>query len=425
MLVFNESFNISYFKALQISELISQITPTRNGNAKVLGQATFIIHPNDPRLCFLKGRNLNYKFAFVESAWVLEGRNDLNTLLKYISNYDLYSDDAKTLNGAYGYRLRHYFNEDQIENAVIHLKNNPESRRVVLQIYAPNDLTKDSKDIPCNTTIYLKIENNALNITVVNRSNDLFLGIPYNIFIFGVLQKYIANRLSLNIGIQTQITDNLHIYEKDFKKVSEIINLNSIFDIKKIELTFNWNYSDLIINNTTALLNNLHDIDDTFLKEIMINSQKTSTYSDSTFLKFIHEQTYDKVDKILVETKSKMSKPYDWQKLSIANSFELENFIESNKLQFYKIKDKLRSTINQNNGFLTLKDDINDDVFIASVILSSAWYSLDPLIINGPLGQQIKENYQTVCANYGVPFQSLSLTFGSEAIKKIIQESLI
>lgn len=425
MLLFNESFNISYFKALQISELISELTSTRNGDAKVLGQATFIISPNDPRLCFLRGRKLNYKFAFVESAWILEGRNDLKTLLKYISSYNLYSDDDQTLNGAYGYRLRHYFKEDQVENAINHLKNNPDSRRVVLQIYAPDDLNKDSKDIPCNTTIYLKIENNHLNITVINRSNDLFLGIPYNIFVFGILQKYIANRLNINVGVQTQITDNLHVYEKDLNKVKEIITLNNIPDIKKNELIYNWNYSNSIINNKKALLNDLKDIDDPCLRAIMINNKESLTSTGSTFLKFIHEQTYDKVDENLVETKSKMSKFYDWQKLSMASSFELEDFIEANKLQLHTIKDKLRSVINQNNSFLTLKDDLNDDVFIASIILSSAWYSLDPLIINSPLGSLIKGNYQKVCNSYGLSIESLNIALGSESIKEIIQESLI
>ena len=52
MLIFNDSFNISYLKAFQASQFVSEVEVTRNGNAKVLGQATFIIQPNDPRLCF-------------------------------------------------------------------------------------------------------------------------------------------------------------------------------------------------------------------------------------------------------------------------------------------------------------------------------------------------------------------------------------
>lgn len=242
MLIFNDSFNLSYFKAFQASQFVSEIEVTRNGNAKVLGQATFRIQPHDPRLCFLKGRNLNYRFAFVESAWILEGKNELDFLSKYISSYGQYSDDNKTLNGAYGYRLRYHFDQDQIENAISHLEKNSESRRVVLQIYSVDDLQKNSKDIPCNTTIYLKVNNGCLNLTVVNRSNDLYLGIPYNIFVFGILQKYIAHRLNYNVGLQTQITDNLHLYEKDFEKVTQILYQNSISYIKKFESEFDWDF---------------------------------------------------------------------------------------------------------------------------------------------------------------------------------------
>ncbi|MDC4661969.1 thymidylate synthase [Acinetobacter baumannii] len=424
MLIFNDSFNISYFKAFQAAQLVSEIEVTRNGNAKVLGQATFRIQPHDPRLCFLKGRNLNYKFAFVESAWILEGRNDLDILSKYISSYSQYSDDNKTLNGAYGYRLRYYFNQDQIEGAICHLQKNPESRRVVLQIYSVDDLQKNSKDIPCNTNLYLKVSNNSLDLTVVNRSNDLYLGIPYNIFVFGILQKYIAHRLDLRVGIQTQITDNLHLYEKDFKKVTKVLEWNSISDIKKLEFEFDWNYSDSIIKNQVSLLENLNEIEDPWLKAIM-NHTQSPFQRGPKFLEYIHSQICVKVAQNPIKTEDKMSEAYDWQKISMASSSELRDFIESNKHKFETIKDQLKSTINQNDTFFALKDDLKDDVLVASIILSCAWYSLDPFIINSPLGQQIKQNYESVCNDYGLSLKSLHSNLGSETVKKVIEKSLI
>lgn len=424
MLIFNDSFNISYFKAFQATQLVSEIEVTRNGNAKVLGQATFRIQPDDPRLCFLKGRNLNYRFAFVESAWILEGKNELDILSKYISSYGSYSDDNKTLNGAYGYRLRYFFNQDQIEGAISHLQKNPESRRVVLQLYSVDDLQKNSKDIPCNTTIYLKVNNGRLNLTVVNRSNDLYLGIPYNIFVFGILQKYIAHRLDYHVGLQTQITDNLHLYEKDFEKVTQIINQNSISDIKKLESEFDWSYSDAIIKNRVSLLGNLQEVEDPWLNTIMSNVQ-APPHSSSKFLEYIHSQICVKVAKNPIETEDKMSEAYDWQKISMASSSELNDFIESNKYKFETIKYELKSIINQNDTFFVLKDDIEDDVFITSIILSCAWYSLDPFVINSPLGQQIKQNYESVCNTYGLSLKSLNSNLGSQSVKEAIEKSLI
>lgn len=424
MLIFNDSFNLSYFKAFQASQFVSEIEATRNGNAKVLGQATFRIQPHDPRLCFLKGRNLNYRFAFVESAWILEGKNEFDFLSKYISSYGQYSDDNKTLNGAYGYRLRYHFDEDQIENAISHLQENPESRRVVLQIYSVDDLQKNSKDIPCNTTIYLKVNNGCLNLTVVNRSNDLYLGIPYNIFVFGILQKYIAHRLNYDVGLQTQITDNLHLYEKDFEKVTQILYQNSISDIKKLESKFDWDFSDAIINNRVSLLEDLQKIEDPWLNAIMNNIQAPH-HPCSKLFEYIHSQICVKVAKNPIETEDKMSEAYDWQKISMASSSELNDFIESNKHKFETIKDELKSIINQNDTFFALKDDIEDDIFITSIILSCAWYSLDPFVINSPLGQQIKQNYESVCDTYGLSLKSLNSNLGSESVKEAIEKSLI
>lgn len=424
MLVFNDSFNLSYFKAFQATQVVSEIEATRNGNAKVLGQATFRIQPHDPRLCFLKGRNLNYKFAFVESAWILEGKNEFHFLSKYISSYGQYSDDNKTLNGAYGYRLRYHFDQDQIENAIIHLQKNPESRRVVLQIYSVDDLQKNSKDIPCNTAIYLKVNNGCLNLTVVNRSNDLYLGIPYNIFVFGILQKYIADRLNYHVGLQTQVTDNLHLYEKDIEKVTQILCQNSISDIKKLELEFDWRFSDAIIKNRVFLLEDLQKIEDPWLNALMNNNQ-APLHPSSKLFEYIHSQICAKVAKNPIETEDKMSEAYDWQKISMASSSELNDFIASNKHKFEAIKDELKSVINQNDTFFALKDGIKDDIFIISIILSCAWYSLDPFIINSPLGQQIKQNYESICDTYGLSLKSLNSNLGSESVKEIIEKSLI
>ncbi len=90
-----------------------------------------------------------------------------------------------------------------------------------------------SLDIPCNTSIFLKIRNGKLDITVINRSNDLYLGIPYNVFVFNVLQQHIANRLDIEIGVQRHFTDCLHLYERDLIQVKEIIRSNSQLQVDK------------------------------------------------------------------------------------------------------------------------------------------------------------------------------------------------
>ncbi len=230
------SFNVLYYNLLRIAyDKNIQDTDSRIGSVKDLGKVVYQIKNDVLRLCFLKERNINPFFVLTEFAWIIEGNNLVEPLQSFIKDYNKFSDDNKTLNGAYGFRLLKYFGINQLEKAILELKENRESRRVVLTIYSPDDLNKDSKDIPCNTSLYLKIKDNKLDITILNRSNDLYLGVPYNVFIFYLLQVYIAKNLNIDVGTQTHFTDSLHLYVKDLEKVKEIIDNNSLEEIKYIE----------------------------------------------------------------------------------------------------------------------------------------------------------------------------------------------
>lgn len=231
-----DSFNILYYKLLQIAyDKDIQHSDSRVGNVKDLGKVVYQIKNDTFRLCFLKERNINPFFALSEFSWIIEGNNLVEPLQYFIKDYNKFSDDSETLNGAYGFRLLKYFEINQLEKAISELKKNKASRRVVLTMYSPDDLNKTSNDIPCNTSIYLKIKDNKLDITILNRSNDLFLGVPYNVFIFYLLQLYIVKELNCDIGTQTHFTDSLHLYTKDLEKVERILNNNSLEEIKYIE----------------------------------------------------------------------------------------------------------------------------------------------------------------------------------------------
>lgn len=230
------SFNSLYYKLLELGYKKKIDTcNSRVGDVKDLGKVVYQIE-NDPfRLCFLKERNINPFFAYSEFSWIIEGSNLLKPLQYYIKNYDKFSNDGETLDGAYGFRLINYFKINQVEKAIKELMENRTSRRVVLTMYSPEDLNKNSNDIPCNTTIYLKIKNNKLNITILNRSNDLFLGVPYNVFVFYMLQVYIADKLKCDLGTQTHFTDSLHIYTRDLDKIKQVLEKNSLEEVKYLE----------------------------------------------------------------------------------------------------------------------------------------------------------------------------------------------
>lgn len=279
MEVFSEylDFNLNYLTALQfaVKNIGRDIekNSSRVGAVYDLGPCCFEFSANELPLTILSKRYLNPFFAIAEAAWIIDGSNKLSPLKYFISSYDKFSDDGDILNGAYGYRARKHFEIDQINEIVSLLKRDSTTRRAVITLYSPDDLSNsNSRDIPCNTSIFFKIRNSKLDMMVINRSNDLFLGIPYNVFVFNVLLKYIASEVGCEVGKQTHVTDSLHVYEKDYDAVKDIVAANSFEGVSNALDSFiplgNKFVSD-IINNREAILNiTFTEINDPFLKYI-------------------------------------------------------------------------------------------------------------------------------------------------------------
>lgn len=166
------------------------------------------------RVLMIPERDANPFFHLFESLWILAGRKDVAWLSQFNSNIANYSDDGEWFHAAYGRRLRHTYCVDQIEEVIVLLRRDPNTRRAVLVIWDPiQDLNADSKDIPCNDIITLKIRDGKLNMTVFNRSNDVIWGAyGANAVQFSMIQEYIAGMLNVEVGVYRQISDNMHIY---------------------------------------------------------------------------------------------------------------------------------------------------------------------------------------------------------------------
>jgi thymidylate synthase len=138
--------------------------PSRNGNVLVIDEPVTVTYTNPTeRVLFNAARDANPFSLLYESLWMLAGRNDVAPLAYYTKRFAEFSDDGRTLNGAYGYRWRnrydYYVNEvfgqgqgktDQLDLIVQHLKADPTSRRAVLQMWnVEDDLLKIGKE-PCS-----------------------------------------------------------------------------------------------------------------------------------------------------------------------------------------------------------------------------------------------------------------------------------
>ena len=199
---------------------------SRNGTTmEALSPVTTVYKKPWQRVLFNQARDANPFFHLYESIWMLAGSQDLKKLTHFNAGMANFSDDEKTLNGSYGYRWRQQFGYDQIPRVINMLKNDPDSRRVVLQMWdGVLDLDSSSKDIPCNTNIYFKVRDNKLQMTVCNRSNDMIWGAyGANAVHMSVLQEYVAASLSVEMGPYYQVSDSFHVYQnKEWDKVKHL-----------------------------------------------------------------------------------------------------------------------------------------------------------------------------------------------------------
>lgn len=157
-----------------------------------------------------KMRRWNYRFALAESAWILSGSDKLGWLAKYNSKMRDFSDDGDTLSGAYGPRF-----VDQLPWVLESIKRDHDTRQAVITTWYPRVEGQRSKDVPCTVAFHFQVIHNRLCMTVFMRSNDVWLGVPYDVFSFTTIQRVVASMLRLTPGRYTHIASNFHIYEHD------------------------------------------------------------------------------------------------------------------------------------------------------------------------------------------------------------------
>lgn len=207
----NEVFRVAMMHFRQTSELI---TLTARGGEHRLVYPTPIssmYHSPRERVLFDANRDCNPFFHFMESLWIIGGRNDVAWLQQWLKAIDRFSDNGTTFHGAYGARLR---KGGQFEDVMHRLATEENTTRAVLEIYdADIDSGYQGKDMPCNCTIFLGVHDNKLNMTVANRSNDMIWGAyGANVVQFSMLQEYMAGHLGCDVGWYIQMSNNAHLY---------------------------------------------------------------------------------------------------------------------------------------------------------------------------------------------------------------------
>jgi thymidylate synthase len=185
-------------------------------------------------------RDISKAYLCGELTWYFLKRNDIEFINYFSSSNNRISDDGVFCYSAYGDIVFKRHNFDQVEKIIELLLVDPNSRRAVINFNVPNKYVIETKDEICTIALQFYIRNNVLNCTAVMRSNDLWNCLPYDVVFFTELQKYIAHRLNIDVGIYYHNVISLHCYDKDINNIKEIENkIRTEFisiDIEKLNL---------------------------------------------------------------------------------------------------------------------------------------------------------------------------------------------
>src|SRR5580700_2938363 len=150
-----------------------------------------------------------------EFLWYLSRDNRLDFIRYYIPDYDNETEDGETVYGGYGPRMFRQRGQDQIRNVITQLRDNPTTRRAVIQIFNAEDIERRHTEIPCTCTLQFFIRRNRLHMLTTMRSNDAYIGLPHDIFCFTLLQEVLARTLGVALGPYSHFVGSLHLYDEN------------------------------------------------------------------------------------------------------------------------------------------------------------------------------------------------------------------
>lgn len=162
------------------------------------------------------GRNLKPDIGAAEAILLVAGLSDPTFMVSVSRQFARFLDGG-VLHGAYGPRVR-----PQLINAVRRLSADRDTRQAVIQIWDPLYDGLETRDLPCTLGFNFRIRDGKLNMSGTMRSNDVWLGTAYDVFMFTQLQATVARALDVPIGTYTHHAYSLHLYERNLEQVEQL-----------------------------------------------------------------------------------------------------------------------------------------------------------------------------------------------------------
>jgi len=204
----------------------------------------------------LTTKQMYVKGIIQELLWFLQG----NTNVQYLQErgvhiWDAWADDQGDLGPIYGAQWRTWKDYsggtiDQISKVIQEIKQNPDSRRLVISAWNVAELDQMAMP-PCHTLFQFYVQDRRLSCQLYQRSADAFLGVPFNLASYALLTMLVAKTCNLRLGDFVHTFGDVHLYVNHVKQAREQLSRKP-FPLPVIEVAeqasiFDYTYSDFYL----------------------------------------------------------------------------------------------------------------------------------------------------------------------------------
>jgi len=174
----------------------------------------------------LTGRKMFQKTFDTEFEWFINGETNIQRFRDAnVKIWDAWADENGDLGPVYGHQMRNFNDQniDQMQTLIDNLIDDPDSRRHIISLWNPAQ-TNQMALPPCYLYFQFFVDGLDLNMFVVQRSGDMFLGIPYDVALFSKILLYVASKVELNANfIDVQIVD-AHVYNNQHDAIHKYLD---------------------------------------------------------------------------------------------------------------------------------------------------------------------------------------------------------
>ncbi|WP_211258952.1 thymidylate synthase [Spirillospora albida] len=226
------------------------IAPRGLPTTEVLGSSLRLADPRNRLVDLPPCRVINPAFNVAEALWILSGSGE-PWIHEFNSSLAAFVGDGAP-HGAYGPRLRAWTGIDQFDRVRRLLLEDPDTRRAVLTIFDPARDLVDERDIPCTLGHRFYLRDGLLHMVTSMRSQDVWRGLPYDLFTATLLLELMAGWVGAQVGHWHHEVDSLHLYTPEHEPARQATLLHGAVSVPMEPLTVSWESFDDVLAQVIA-----------------------------------------------------------------------------------------------------------------------------------------------------------------------------